>query len=305
MSETKLVFLSHASADKHFVHVLANIIESTTNNFIRVFASSKPEDIPSSEEWLSTVFSKLDEAKGLVVIITPTSLESPFVMFEVGYFWHKHGGKNIYALYHPTAPLPMPLASLQGKCINSAHEIEVFLRSLSTNLECKYQPPAIILLEELVAQAQLLRLPPQPNSLERFEVLLDDPSLWNEEHIDDNQLWICASDSGFRIVPAWNEKHQEYSEPWTKGFPDPHCSRYRVHLMIAGQSVKEVFFISLDGGRYFVPMPEVRLLASGGVEYYWNKHSLEMKLFQIVGNLYSHFVTIQGFASKQGIVIYD
>jgi hypothetical protein len=59
-------------------------------------------------------------------------------------------------------------------------------------------------------------------------------------------------------------------ERWTTVYPDPNSTAYPVYLKINGTTIKELTFISMDGGRIFVPMAGVRLDAAGPPEYFWN-----------------------------------
>lgn len=44
--------------------------------------------------------------------------------------------------------------------------------------------------------------------------------------------------------------------------------------------------MSVDGGRIFVPPPEIRPVSEDGIEYFWNVNSLEIKVCKVIGNYY-------------------
>lgn len=88
------------------------------------------------------------------------------------------------------------------------------------------------------------RLKPQ-HTLEDFERLLES-SDWEKTHIDNNEVWVCAADNTFQI--AQGEQTREFNERWTTVYPDRNSSAYAVYLRIGGTTVKELTFISMDGG---------------------------------------------------------
>lgn len=120
------------------------------------------------------------------------------------------------------------------------------------------------------------------NTLRDFEDLLE-TSTWTKTHIDDTEVWICDANNTFQIEQG--ERTRDFNEPWTTVYPDRNSSAYRIYLKIGGIVIKELTFISMDGGRIFVPMVGCRP-ANGGVEYFWNSNSLEVKLCRVIGSYY-------------------
>ncbi len=56
-------------------------------------------------------------------------------------------------------------------------------------------------------------------------------------------------------------------------------------LKINGELVTNaLFFIGVDGWRYFVPMPKISD-AYGKRYFYWDKESLEYKVFGVIGRV--------------------
>jgi hypothetical protein len=81
---------------------------------------------------------------------------------------------------------------------------------------------------------------------------------------------------------------ETFSEPWTENFPDQrHSGRCPVYLKIGAATVKEITFVSLDGGRVLVPMPRVRVENRRQI-FYWRESSLEFSLGEIIGRFYIH-----------------
>lgn len=122
------------------------------------------------------------------------------------------------------------------------------------------------------------------NTLQDFETLLVE-SAWDKEFIEGFEVWVCKSNNTFQIQRG--ERTRDFTERWTTMFPDRNSSAYPVFLKIGGTVVKELTFISMDGGRIFVPMADLRP-SNGDVEYFWNVNSLEVKVCRIVGTYYIH-----------------
>ena len=137
------------------------------------------------------------------------------------------------------------------------------------------------------------------NTLEDFEALLE-TSLWNKEYIDGQAFFIASDDNTFQIVLG--EKFRQFTERWTKVYPDPNSSASPVYLRINNNIIKEFTFISMDGGRIFVPMPDIRAIDEENVEYFWNLNSLEVKICNIVGEYYI-YETIEKVAKRSKIEI--
>jgi hypothetical protein len=93
-----------------------------------------------------------------------------------------------------------------------------------------------------------LGLPP----LERLRRLLDEAERWEKAsdgvryHVDFPEFTIADGD----------ELVRPFKEPWTEGFPDPHCSSHYVDLRYFGTTLKRLVFVYCDGARYRIPLPE-------------------------------------------------
>ncbi len=121
------------------------------------------------------------------------------------------------------------------------------------------------------------------NTLTDFERLLE-TSKWSKEIIDGSEVWIARNDNTFQI--SQGERTRDFQERWTKVHPDGNSSAYPVYLKINNNVVKELTFISVDGGRIFVPMPELRPVGEKDFEYFWNMNSLDIKVCKVIGTYY-------------------
>jgi hypothetical protein len=138
----------------------------------------------------------------------------------------------------------------------------------------------------------------ETNTLKYFEFLLEN-SKWNKEFIDHDEIWVAERNNTFQIKSG--EEGREFHEEWTKMYPDQSTSRYPVYLIINNTIIKELTFISLDGGRIFVPMPD-RKLENDKPSFFWNMNSLEIKVCLIIGHYYI-YKDIFGVAKRSKIEI--
>ena len=101
---------------------------------------------------------------------------------------------------------------------------------------------------------------------------------------DNPEKWIFNQDNSFVIEEGVDAK--DFTEKWTQNFPNKFGSnRKEVYLKISSELIeKPLIFISLDGGRYFVPMPKLDR-AYDEAYYYWDRESIEYKVFKIIGFL--------------------
>lgn len=136
------------------------------------------------------------------------------------------------------------------------------------------------------------------SQLQQMEKMINQPTNWYEEIIDDEKMWIHKRDNLYQIIERTAQ--DDFTEPWTQVFPDKKGSgSFDVDLLYNGQILKRLQFIYCDGGRIRVPMPEMgsdpskniwegKDLYGGsykGTFYYWNTQSIEYK----VGQLIKHF----------------
>ena len=120
------------------------------------------------------------------------------------------------------------------------------------------------------------------DTLAYFEQMLE-RGTWQEERIADRPTWICGQRSTFKIVQ--NDDYQDFEEEWTNKVPDRTASMMTVQLKINDSAVAEMLFVTLDGGRYLVPLPRKRVVG-GQVVYFWESATLPFKVGRIVGRYY-------------------
>lgn len=133
--EKPVIFISYAATDKPIANILKSEIDRVFANGVYVFASSVPGVMRPGSDWLQSIKENLDKAKAVVVLITPVSINRPWIWFEVGASWSKmsEGQGRIYPLCAPEiefSELPEPLNRLQALSLGKAEHIKLFFQAL-------------------------------------------------------------------------------------------------------------------------------------------------------------------------------
>lgn len=129
------LFISHATSDGEFAQVLQTEITKVFADGIDVFCTSSPGGIEPSKDWLASIEEKLDNAQAVIVIVTPVSIERPWLWFEVGASWLR-ARKDQTAIYPLCAPeitlseLPSPLDRLQALSMGKAQDLKLLFEGL-------------------------------------------------------------------------------------------------------------------------------------------------------------------------------
>ncbi len=133
--EKPTLFISHATSDAQFALAVQREVEKTFANGVSVFCTSSPGMIASGTDWLADVETTLERAKAVVAIVTPVSIERPWLWFEIGATWLKsRGGEcKIYPLCAPEielSTLPSPLDRLQALSMGRAQDLKLLFEAL-------------------------------------------------------------------------------------------------------------------------------------------------------------------------------
>lgn len=144
---------------------------------------------------------------------------------------------------------------------------------------------------------------------ENFALFTKDKDQWEKRTIDEQTIYFYREDNNYKIEQDYNSRSVwERREPWMSKFPDGHISQYRVYLKYGETKIAELQFLSCDGARYFIPLPERRFpdegSSSDNIEYYWVKNSLYFQVGEIIGDFYRQedLASVAGFC---GIEILD
>lgn len=139
------------------------------------------------------------------------------------------------------------------------------------------------------------------NTVAEFENLLR-TSTWTKQLIDHCEIWMSDADNTFQIEQGTNTR--EFKESWTTIYPDQNSIAYPIYLKINGITIKEIDFISMDGGRIFVPKTEKRLDFDGKIDYFWNLNGLEILVCHVIGCYYI-YGSIEGVARTSRVALVE
>jgi hypothetical protein len=84
----KKIFVSHSHPDKPLVDALAKLIKSIFENSVSLSISSEKtgkEGVEAGEDWKKWIREKITECDIMLVVMTPYSVQRPWVMTEVGF----------------------------------------------------------------------------------------------------------------------------------------------------------------------------------------------------------------------------
>jgi hypothetical protein len=86
MSSASLLFISHASVDAEVAAYLEQEARRSIAG-LEVFRTSRPGQIGPGVEWAAEVKERLREATLFLILLTPSSVSRPWVLFETGAAW--------------------------------------------------------------------------------------------------------------------------------------------------------------------------------------------------------------------------
>jgi hypothetical protein len=129
------VFLSHAATDQPIAKLLHDEIGRIFANGVEVFASSVPGVVTPGSDWLESIRGSLEQARAVIVLITPVSINRPWIWFEVGASWSRmrEGEGRILPVCVPEVDkgsLPEPLSRLHAMSLGNATETRLVFQTL-------------------------------------------------------------------------------------------------------------------------------------------------------------------------------
>lgn len=140
------------------------------------------------------------------------------------------------------------------------------------------------------------------NPLIRFNKYLKNPSGWeNFLGIESNiSIYRYKKYPNFQIVIDWdNTVTENFKEEWVNDglFPDKdNNASYYIRLEVNGMLLDRELFVSLDGHRYFVPVPRTKMEGQERGFFYDQKQS---QLTRIIGKFHFDDMNLEVFAKKQ------
>ncbi|MBU2380349.1 MAG: toll/interleukin-1 receptor domain-containing protein [Alphaproteobacteria bacterium] len=82
-----LVFISHDTRDAALAELFANLLTDVSAGTLKSFRSSDKKGVSGIEfgsEWYGTIMSQLGSATDVVALLTPHSLDRPWILYEAG-----------------------------------------------------------------------------------------------------------------------------------------------------------------------------------------------------------------------------
>lgn len=134
------IFISHASTDAEFANAVKQEIEKVFANGLSVFCTSSPGVLPPGADWLQEIERTLQEAQAVIPIVTPVSIERPWLWFEIGATWGRGRSRecHIYPLCAPEVnlgELPPPLDRLQALSMGKAADLKLLFQALISQFD--------------------------------------------------------------------------------------------------------------------------------------------------------------------------
>ncbi len=129
------LFISHASSDGEFAEAVKQEIDKVFANGINVFSTISPGAISAGNDWLNDIENRLNSAQAIIAIVTPVSIERPWLWFEIGATWlnGRKGDCRIYPLCAQEinlSELPEPLSRLQALSLGRATDLKLLFEGL-------------------------------------------------------------------------------------------------------------------------------------------------------------------------------
>ena len=184
------LFLSHAAADAR----LAEFLEQTARSVllgVDVFRTTRTGQIAAGKEWLREIRKHLESADRFLVLLTPWSLDRPWIWFEAGAAWMQNktlvpvtaGGLTASAV-------PEPLRLLQLLSLENPDESRQAFKELGGDLSDPAGFAAAAITRAAEGRTESLRA-----------------EKWEGVEID-GQFY------------AWDGPLEQFTEATPKGFPD-------------------------------------------------------------------------------------
>lgn len=124
-----LVFLSHATADKWLATTLCEKIEQVG---ARTFRDDR--DIAGGDDIPESIRAAIERCSEMVVLLTPASVNRPWVLLEVGAAWQRGNQLRIVPVRQHIEVEPIP-AMLKSKKVIDLNQFDDYLRELTRRIE--------------------------------------------------------------------------------------------------------------------------------------------------------------------------
>ena len=129
------IFISFIHEEEYAAKLMSRFLRHQFGDDVDTFRSSDQNAIYAGEEWMARIFQELKTTKVLISMLSPTSVNRPWINFEAGAAWMGDtkvipvcfGGLTI-------ANLPKPYSSLQAVEIETAPACHYLAASIAHHL---------------------------------------------------------------------------------------------------------------------------------------------------------------------------
>jgi hypothetical protein len=134
------VFFSHSSKDEHILRNLKERLSGKLGGTLDIFLSSDGQSIPLGKNWVHRVEEALENAKLMIVFLSPSSIRSNWIYFEAGYSYSKDiKVVPVAILGVDLALIGAPLSLLQGFNLNSSDGLNNIIALINVTFDFSYK----------------------------------------------------------------------------------------------------------------------------------------------------------------------
>lgn len=238
----KTVFLSHSHVDRDIAKCFSLMIERVTLSQLQMWVSTDERGergIVVGDNWLEKVRSKLQECQAIIPLITPNSINRPWIYFESG-FGAGIGNVDIIpvCIYIDTkGKIPSALTSYQTFHLSNIDQTYNFLRKLLAKFDIVLdEGMANIVVEP--AFKEIIKLAEDQFAF-NLNIKIDDKIINNELILRPGVTIQDVLDQIYYRLPSTIPAHS-YLDTWILYNPD-----IKRHLIIRGfaarASAKSIF----------------------------------------------------------------
>jgi len=135
----------------------------------------------------------------------------------------------------------------------------------------------------------------------RLKLYLNKAKNWKKVYVGRFEYnWQYKNHPEFIVEVDDEAREWSTVESWMHHYPDSSKHASLVKVKVNGQILLTEEFISLDGGRYFVPVPKRKLINDTEFTYWYTP--MQVNLARIVGYYY-RINTIDEFMTSHGLII--
>ncbi len=143
-----LIFISHDHRDAQLAEAFGNLLGDASGGFLKSFRSSDRKGgagIEFGAEWYSEIMGKINDATDVVAILTPRSIDRPWILYEAGVA----KGKLDKPVFGVVVGVPFekatrgPFAQFQNSADDSDSLTKLVLQLIKRNSEAELRDEAV------------------------------------------------------------------------------------------------------------------------------------------------------------------